>query len=134
VGAQKQSLESGRFVPILQMGSRKHPAFGNAPLVYDLARNEEDRTVLKFIFAPNEVSRPFATTPGVPAARLAALRKAFADTAASPEFRQEAEQLGLFLEFMTAKETEEAFSEVLSLPPAVVERAKSAFRPPENQP
>src|SRR5690606_8007154 len=38
LGPQKKEVESGQLVPIVQMGSEKHRAFGDATLVYDLAR------------------------------------------------------------------------------------------------
>ena len=41
------------------------------------------------------VGRPFAAPPGLPADRLAALRKALADTFADPEYKAEAARLFL---------------------------------------
>jgi hypothetical protein len=39
LGPQKEDIASGKLVPIVQLSFKKHPVFGSAPLVYDLARN-----------------------------------------------------------------------------------------------
>ena len=85
MGPQKREMDAGEFVPIVQFGSKPHPAFKDAPMVYDLAKNDMDRQVMKFVFGIAEISRPFAAPPGVPEERVAALRKAFWDAMNSPE-------------------------------------------------
>ncbi len=52
----------------------------------DLARNAADQAVLDFMSKAVSVGRPIATTPGVPAERVAALRNAFDDTLKDPAF------------------------------------------------
>ena len=128
----KREFDTGVFVPIAQMGTEKHPIFKDAPLVEDLATNEEDKSVLKLIFAPNEISRPFAAPPNVPPARVKALQKAFDDTAASPGLKADADKLGLFVEPMTGEATAAAFKAMLSLPPKIFDRAAVASRPPKG--
>jgi tripartite-type tricarboxylate transporter receptor subunit TctC len=128
VGPQKADMQSGKLVPILQMGSRKHPAFGDAPLAYDLARNEEERQIMRFIYGPTEISRPFAVPPGVPAERVAALRQAFWAAANAPGLKDDAGRQRLFIDPMTWEETVAAFRAVLDVPQPVIDRAKEAIR------
>ena len=130
MGPQKSNMENGTFVPIVQIGSKPHPVFGKAPMVYDLAKTPEDRQVMKFVFGIAEISRPFAAPPGVPADRLAALRKAFMDTMTSKELKEDAVRNKLIIDPMDWKETEDAFREALSMPKAVVDRAKEVIRKP----
>lgn len=130
LGPQKSNMDNGSFVPIVQIGSKKHPVFGNAPLVYDLAKDDQERQVMKFVFGLAEVSRPFAAPPGVPADRLAALRKAFMDTMNSQALKEDAVRNKLIIDPMDWKETEDAFREALSLPKAVIDRAKEVIRKP----
>lgn len=128
----KREFETGALVPIAQMGTERHPIFKDAPLIEDLARNEEEKTVLKLIFVPNEISRPFAAPPNVPPARLKALQKAFWDVATSPALKADAEKLGLFVDPMNAEATAAAFDAMVSLPPKIFERAAAATRPPKG--
>ena len=130
MGPQKSNMENGTFVPIVQIGSKPHPVFGKAPMVYDLAKTPEDRQVMKFVFGIAEISRPFAAPPGVPADRLAALRKAFMDTMTSKGLKEDAVRNKLIIDPMDWKETEDAFREALSMPKEVIERAKEVIRKP----
>ena len=62
----------------------------DAPSVEELARTPDDRKAIELIMSGTRLGRPLATTPDVPADRLAALRAAFRATMADPEFRAEA--------------------------------------------
>jgi len=128
MGQLKGDIEAGRLVPIVQMGSKKHPIFGDAPLVYDLARNDEERRLARFVYGLAELSRPVAVPPGVPAERVEALRNAFQQMVQSPEVAADAARLNIIIDPMNAKETAEVFREVLSTPREIVERAHAAMR------
>jgi len=127
-GPQAQDMKSGQLIPIVQTGSKKVAVFGNAPLVYDLAKTPEDKQLLRFIFGAAEISRPFAAPPGVPADRIDALRTAFMAAMNDPGMKADAAKTKLVIDPMTGKETEEAFREILGAPQSVIERAKEAIR------
>jgi tripartite-type tricarboxylate transporter receptor subunit TctC len=127
-GPQAQDMKSGQLIPIVQTGSKKVPVFGDAPLVYDLAKTKEDKQVLQFIFGAAEISRPFATGPGVPADRVKALRTAFMAAMNDPGMKADAAKTKLVINPMDGKGTEEAFHEILSAPKKVIDRAKEAIR------
>ena len=126
LGPQRQEVESGKLVPIVQFGSKPHPAFRGAPLAYDLAKNEDDRKVMRFIYGPSEISRPFAVAPGVPAAQVATLRDAFWKTANSDSLKADAKKQRLIVDPMTWQETVQALRESLDVPKKIIERAKWA--------
>jgi hypothetical protein len=127
-GPQKSRFVDGTFVPIVQMGVKKHPAFGQAPSVYDLARTNDERVLMRFIFSLAEITRPFAAPPGVPEDRVAALRKAFWEAANSEDLKSDAGRLGLQIDPMDWRETDAAFREVLTTRADIVEKAKQAIR------
>ena len=58
---------------LFQWSLRKHPDLPGIPLIIDSARTPEDRKVFEFLFAPQEMGRPFFAPPGVPAERVAAI-------------------------------------------------------------
>src|SRR5947209_9856862 len=64
---------------LVQLALENHPELSDVPLVTDLAKTDEQRQILKLIFARQVMGRPFLAPPGVPEDRLAALRKAFMD-------------------------------------------------------
>src|SRR5437868_4611974 len=61
----------------------------------DLARNDEQRQILKLIFARQALGRPYLAPPGVPQDRVDALRKAFMDTMKDKDFLAEADKAQL---------------------------------------
>ena len=79
----------------IQLGLQKHPDLPDVPLVMDLARNDEERQIFKVSFARQVMGWPYVAPPGVPADRLAALRKAFIDMTHDREYLAEAERLRL---------------------------------------
>ena len=80
-----------------------------------------------FIFGATEISRPFAAPPGVPAARVAALRSAFWGAVTSPELKADAERQRLILDPMTWQQTEAAYRAFLDVPQNIIDRAKAAL-------
>ena len=62
---------------LVQIGLTKAADLPDVPLLLDLAKNEDDRAVLRLISAPATIGRPLFGPPEMPAARLAILRKGF---------------------------------------------------------
>jgi tripartite-type tricarboxylate transporter receptor subunit TctC len=77
---------------LVQLALEKHPDLPEVPLVTDLATSDEQRQVLKLVFARQVMGRPFLAPPGIPADRVAALRKAFMDTLQDKDFLADAEK------------------------------------------
>jgi tripartite-type tricarboxylate transporter receptor subunit TctC len=71
----------------------RHPDFPNAPMASELAKNDNDRALIKFLELPYALSRPYAAPPGVPPARAKALQAAFLAAHKDPEYLKEAEKL-----------------------------------------
>jgi tripartite-type tricarboxylate transporter receptor subunit TctC len=128
LGRQKADVESGKLVPIVQMGSKPHPALGKAPVAYDLAKSDEDRRLMRVILGTTELSRPFLAPPGVPAGRVAALRTAFWAAVNAPDAQADAKRMRIIVDPLGWKETVAGLRESLGAPKAVVERAKKAIR------
>jgi tripartite-type tricarboxylate transporter receptor subunit TctC len=62
------------------------PALKNTPLIIDRAKTADERAAWKFLFASQTMARPVLSPPDIPPDRLAALRKALAETAKDPAF------------------------------------------------
>jgi tripartite-type tricarboxylate transporter receptor subunit TctC len=90
-------LKDGTARAIVQYGPDKLPQLAGVPFVPDLVGNEADKLLLQAAFAPLSIGRPLLAPPGVDPARVAALRKALADTFADPAFVAEGDKIGLSL-------------------------------------
>src|SRR6185437_13032002 len=66
-------------IPV-QLSLEKHPDLPDVPLIMDETKDPQELAALKLIFGRQSIARPYAAPPGVPADRIAALRKAFDDT------------------------------------------------------
>jgi hypothetical protein len=93
------------------------------------ARTPQDQAVLEFMSKATVVGRPIATTPGVPADRVAALRKAFDATLKDPAFIAEAKKQRAEIDAMSGAQLERIVNELIAAPPDLRERVKLAIQP-----
>lgn len=124
LGPQSQDIKSGKLVPIIQMGRKPHPAWGDAPVVYDLARNDDERQIMRVVFGTTELSRPFAAPPGTPDMQLAGLRKGFWDAVNSEELKADAKGRKLIIDPLNWKDTQTQLQEILDTPKRLIEKTK----------
>lgn len=73
-------------------------------------------------------SRPFVTTPGVPAERVAILRKAMWDMMADPEFVKAATSQGFVLNPLNGEDAEKLILSVFKLPADIQGRLKTLLK------
>jgi tripartite-type tricarboxylate transporter receptor subunit TctC len=117
------------IIPVIQMGMEKDRDLQQVPLMRDLARNPADQAVLDFMSKAVSVGRPIATTPGVPAERVAALRKAFDETLNDPEFIQEAKTQRAEIQPMTGVQLAQIIRDIIEAPAELRERVKVVIQP-----
>jgi hypothetical protein len=114
---------------IVQMGLAKLPDLPGVPAAIDLITDPVKKQVLTLILIRQEPGRPIAAPPGVPAARLAALRQAFDATMKDPEFLADAEKLQLEVQPLTAAEIEKLLEMAYSTPKPIVAQAAALLEP-----
>jgi tripartite-type tricarboxylate transporter receptor subunit TctC len=112
---------------ILQLGMRKLPELDDVPFVMDYAKSEVDKKILELIFSRQTVAYPFAAPPGVPAARVAELRRAFDAVMKDPEYLAEAKRHSLDVDPTSGAEIETIIREIYASPPEVIARAQAAL-------
>jgi tripartite-type tricarboxylate transporter receptor subunit TctC len=127
--AQKRWFRPGNeYVNILiQASTRKHPKIPHIPLARDLARNDTDRAVMELNDARLEMGRPFLTPPGVPKARVAALRVAFAKMTKDAEFAAHIRRLGRELNPVSGPEVQALIERVVKADATIVAKLKEAL-------
>jgi tripartite-type tricarboxylate transporter receptor subunit TctC len=122
----KSWIEDKRMIVLVQLSLTKHPEMPDVPLVMDFAKTDEQRQILKMIFARNVMGRPYLAPPNVPADRVAALRDAFAATMADKDFLAEADKTQLEINPVSGAEVEKLVKEVYATPPEIIAKAKAA--------
>jgi tripartite-type tricarboxylate transporter receptor subunit TctC len=111
------------FVQLALQKSREHP---EVPLALDFAKTEADRQAIALIVSPNLFARPFAAPPGLPPDRLEALRKAFDETVADPDYLAEAQARALHIDLVTGRELDAVLRRIYATPKEIVARVKEA--------
>ena len=118
-------LKDKKINILYQMSLEKHPELPDVPAIIDHARTPDDRKVFEFLFAPQEMGRPFFAPPGVPAERVKALRDAFARTFKDPAFLAEAEKMGVEVQHVGGEQIQALVERIYASPPEVIARAKA---------
>ena len=111
---------------LVQAALQKEADISNVPLVLDLAKTDEQRQVLKVFLYGQEMARPFAAPPGIPADRKAALNAAFEKMLKDPEFLAEIKKLNLDLNPISGATIDKMLKELYATPKNVLERAALA--------
>jgi tripartite-type tricarboxylate transporter receptor subunit TctC len=99
---------------------KRHRLLPHVPTLPELAQSAEGKAVLHAVSSTGEFGRAILTTPGVPADRLAALRKAFAAMLADETFLATAEKRGMTIDPGTGEELDAITQQTLKLPSDIV--------------
>ena len=126
LSTHKSWLEDKRMSVLVQLSLTKHPDLPDVPLVMDYAKTDEQRQILKLMFARNVMGRPYVAPPNVPADRVAALRKAFMDTMTDKDFLAEADKMQLEINPVSGADVQKLVADVYATPPDIIAKAKAA--------
>lgn len=118
-------LEEKKIFILVQVALERAPDLKDVPLMHELAKNEEDREVLKFISSDMGISRAVVTTPGVPADRLQAFRTAFNTMMKDAEFLAEAKKSKMDISPSSGEQAQAVAESMLNASPKVIARAKA---------
>jgi tripartite-type tricarboxylate transporter receptor subunit TctC len=99
----------------------------NVPRTVDFTKTPEDRQVMELVYSQGVIGRPYVLPPGVPAERIAALRKAFMAALADPALLAEAEKMKLDVEPISGDDVQTMVAQLFAMPAQIVERAKQAL-------
>ncbi|HZR62018.1 MAG TPA: hypothetical protein VFA80_13805 [Xanthobacteraceae bacterium] len=103
------------------------------PRTADFAKSEEDRQALELLYSQGVFGRPYVLPPGVPAERVAALRKAFMETLHDKALLADAEHMKLDIDAMSGEDLQTLVGKLFALPPSISAKVKAAivYKPPK---
>ena len=113
---------------LVYVGPRPKDMEASVPSLEDLAKTPEDRQLVRLVTSGSRLGHPFATTPGVPAERVSALRKAFADMLKDPDYLKEVAAARLEVEAVSGEELKQTVDELMAMPKAVKDRGKKLLQ------
>jgi tripartite-type tricarboxylate transporter receptor subunit TctC len=132
VSGHPQWLKEKKIIQLVQIGLEKHPDLPDVPLMMDLATNPEDRAALKLMSSDVAFARPFATTPGVPAERVTALRRSFDATMKDPDLLAECKKANRDLSPSTGEQVQAVVEGVLKAPAPVLAKVNGIITQAEK--
>lgn len=112
---------------LVQIGAKRDPDFKDVPLLTDFAKDKASREVLQIFSDEVELGRPFLTTPGVPAERVAALRASFDATMKDAKLLEDAKKSGLDIMPTTGPELQRLVGGIINASDDLVNRVKAAL-------
>jgi len=111
---------------IYQASLDRDPELPDVPTVVQLARNDDERKLLRFFSSYTLIGRSILAPPGVTPERVAMLRAAFRATVADPAFVAEASKANLDLQETGGEKLQALVAEARTLSGPLLERAKQA--------
>jgi tripartite-type tricarboxylate transporter receptor subunit TctC len=114
---------------LMQFSLAKHPDLPEVPLVMDLARNDEERQILRLIFGRQVMGRPYVAPAGVPKDRADALRAAFMATMKDKDFLADVDKARFEVTPVSGDELQKMVLDIYtSTPPAVAQKAMAVVK------
>jgi tripartite-type tricarboxylate transporter receptor subunit TctC len=117
----EREWKEGKIRILAQWGTKIDPEIANVPM-FPLGKTEQDHQLFDVLYARQNYGRPYMVPPGVPPARLEALRAAFAAVFKDPTFQAEADKQKLDVSWISADELKRLTERVMATSPEVVSR------------
>jgi tripartite-type tricarboxylate transporter receptor subunit TctC len=135
ISTQQSGWISSGFVRLLaQEDLRGHPDMNKmgVPLTMTFAKTNEDRQIMEMIYSQNLFGRPYLVAPGVPTARVVALRGALAAALQDKMLLADAERSGLDIGPLGGEELQALVAKLYAMPSGIIERARQSliYKPP----
>jgi tripartite-type tricarboxylate transporter receptor subunit TctC len=123
----KHLMEGGKLRVLLQSGETRAPELPDVRAAAELVSNSDDLELLKLGNGFTKTSYPYMMGPGVPTDRLEAMRRAFMETFADPQFREEAAHRDIQIRPVAAEDVTRSIHEGFKTPDATVSRLRNIF-------
>jgi tripartite-type tricarboxylate transporter receptor subunit TctC len=107
---------------------RRVPRFPDAPTMMELTGDPTAKKMLEFMMLQSATARAIFAPPGVPAERVAALRRAFDKTARDPAFIADMKKAQIEVDPTTGEETQAAVTRLIHTSPDIAAKVMDAVR------
>ena len=124
-----QWVHDGKIRVIVLWSGRREADMPDVPSIVELGKTEEAKRILKFYAAADDIGRAIVAPPGMPAATVTTIRRAFDRMLTDQKFLEDAEKNGMEVKPMTGESLQDMVSEVASFPKDMVEKARIAREP-----
>jgi tripartite-type tricarboxylate transporter receptor subunit TctC len=113
---------------LLQAGGGEPAELKGVPNVLSLAKNAEQRQMLEYLYAGQDIGRPFVAPPGLPPGRLKMLRDAFDATMKDPAFIADVKRHKYEVDPEDGAHLEGLIKKLYATPKPVIERVSKLIK------
>ena len=124
-GARPQWLTEKKVKMLVQFTLQRAPYLKDVPTLIELSPPDK-KDIAEFVISGTPIARAMAVGPGVPADRVAALRKAFDELMKDPAFLADAKKRSLEINPSTAQQIQALVNRLDGASPQLVQRVKTA--------
>ena len=128
IGKRPDWISSKTVNVLFQGGVKPSPDLPGVPFINDLAKTEDDRQAIEFLYAGQGIGRPFFAPPGLAPDVHRIMRAAFDATMADPEFVAEVKQRKLTLAPENGEYMEQLIKRIYATPRPIVERVAALIK------
>jgi tripartite-type tricarboxylate transporter receptor subunit TctC len=118
-------FKEGKFKILLRAEDSEMAEAPGVPSIFDYAKTEEQRQLMRFIFSSTEFGRPYVYPPDVPKDRVQFMRDAIARAVKDPELQADADKSQLDMTYRPPEKLEKLVSQLYDTPPGLIEQLKS---------
>src|SRR5262245_4353411 len=126
IGTRPHWIAEKKVTLLVQFVLERRRQIPDVPTLLELAPADK-KEVVEFFAAGMPFGRAMVVGPGVPADRVAALRKAFDDTMKDPAFLADAKKRGLDIDPRNWEQTHALVSKIVGASPELVARVKKSI-------
>jgi tripartite-type tricarboxylate transporter receptor subunit TctC len=119
-GKRPDWVEKKTVVLLFQGAAEPNPEIKDVPFVMDLAKDEDTKKAIQFLYAGQGIGRPFVAPPDLPPAVLKMVRDAFNATMKDPEFIAEVQKSKLDLAPYTGEQLEALIKKIYATPKPLI--------------
>ena len=122
-------IAKGEIRPLVQFTLERTQDLPDTPTSVEVGRTPEERDVLRFYTAAEDIGRSILAPPGMAPERVALMRKAFDEMMRDPEFLEEVRRSQIEYAPLTGADLEKLARSTTDVSPATLERARKFMTP-----
>jgi tripartite-type tricarboxylate transporter receptor subunit TctC len=111
--AKQDWIDNNKVTFLYTIAAKRSREQPDVPTIVEFAQNDLDRAVLRLLGSVSDIGFTIMAPPDIPAERAAALRKAFLAMVKDPDFRAEAQKIGLDPEPQSGEDLQRVVADTL---------------------
>ena len=123
-------IDRGEIRPLVQFTLARSKDLPDTPTSVEVGRTEEEKDILRFYTAAEDIGRSILGPPGMPPERIIMMRKAFGEMMGDPEFLEEVRRLQLEFAPLSGSELEKLARSTTDVSAKTIAGAKRVMTAP----